>query len=66
MPAEVGKSKSAPWVDKLRTVQSIVELRLLKTMRAPLRVRLRGDGRLRSSFGSTMRNTSFYRDHEKQ
>jgi hypothetical protein len=57
MPRGVGKNKSAPWSDRFRTVQSIAQRRLLKTTRAPLRVRLRGGGRLRSSFSSTMTTT---------
>jgi hypothetical protein len=58
MPRGVGKNKSAPWSDRFRTVQSIAQRRLLKTTRAPLRVRLRGGGRLRSSFSSTMTTTA--------
>jgi len=43
MPTTLGRSSWAPFAERSRTLQSITDLRSLKTMRAPLSVRLRGD-----------------------
>ena len=61
-PTTFGNSRSAPFFERLRTVQSIVELRLLKTMRPFFRVRLRGACR-DSSLGSLMGLLAFAGTH---